>query len=320
MLEAGVRAPSNRNKMPADIIHSIILIHGLQGQPFRTWAGDTNPAGTSTEKVDFGEESSSQANSQGGRQSASKMWRFLSRTKSTERHSAAAGDERTSQPFWPSDFLPNDCSEARIMVFGYNKAIVIPHRAGAVNWNSIFTHSKDLLQELWCKKPPGRPVIFVTHPLGGILPKETLVLCSGSPYPVVTHILNNIIGIVFMGTPHRGSPAAHVGEISRKLASFVLMDTNAWILDSLCLKNSDLERCQDAFSALWLKYNFRVKTFQEKLPPKLPVKFGQSRMSKVTQCREIAVEDFALTSENTGCARHLIMPRGYARTGRSFGR
>ncbi|KAG7120407.1 hypothetical protein HYQ44_004903 [Verticillium longisporum] len=192
----------------ADIIHSIILIHGLQGQPFRTWAGDTNPAGTSTEKVDFGEESSSQANSQGGRQSASKMWRFLSRTKSTERHSAAAGDERTSQPFWPSDFLPNDCSEARIMVFGYNKAI-------------------------------------------------TLVLCSGSPYPVVTHILNNIIGIVFMGTPHRGSPAAHVGEISRKLASFVLMDTNAWILDSLCLKNSDLERCQDAFSALWLKYNFR---------------------------------------------------------------
>ncbi|RXG43502.1 hypothetical protein VDGE_30061 [Verticillium dahliae] len=172
------------------------------------------------------------------------MKRFLSRMKSTERHSAVTGYEQTSQPFWPSDFLPNDYSEARIMVFGYNTVI------------------QDLLQELWRKKPPRRPVIFVTHSLGGILLKETLALCSSSPYPAATDFLNNIVGIVFIGTPHRGSWTANVGEISRKLASFVLMDTNARILYSLCLKNSDLERCQDAFSALWLK-------------------FGQSMMSKV---------------------------------------
>ncbi|EGY16216.1 uncharacterized protein VDAG_07380 [Verticillium dahliae VdLs.17] len=89
----------------------------------------------------------------------------------------------------------------------------------------------------------------------------TLALCSSSPYPAATEFLNDIVGIVFIGSPHRGSWTANVGEISRKLASFVLMDTNARILRSLCLKNSDLERCQDAFSALWLKYNFRVKTF-----------------------------------------------------------
>ncbi len=59
------------------------------------------------------------------------------------------------------------------------------------------------------------------------------------------------------------------------------MDTNARILDSLSLKNSDLERCQDVFSSLWLKHNFRVKTFQEGLPLKLPFRLGQSRMSKV---------------------------------------
>lgn len=58
MLEAGVRAASNGKKMPADTglsvvyqpidepVIDIILIHGLQGHPFKTWAGEVNPAGT----------------------------------------------------------------------------------------------------------------------------------------------------------------------------------------------------------------------------------------------------------------------------------
>ncbi|KAG7142826.1 hypothetical protein HYQ45_000919 [Verticillium longisporum] len=96
-----------------------------------------------------------------------------------------------------------------------------------------------------------------------------------------------LVGIVFIGSPHRGSWTANVGEIWRKLASFVLMDTNARILHSLCLKNSDLERCQDAFSALWLKYNFRVKTFQEGLPLKLSLRFGQSMMSKRSELPKV---------------------------------
>jgi protein SERAC1 len=60
------------------------------------------------------------------------------------------------------------------------------------------------------------------------------------------------------------------------------MDTNKRILDSLSLRNSDLERCQDIFSSLWLKYNFQVKTFQEGLPLRLPTRLGQAKMVKVT--------------------------------------
>ncbi|KAG7286030.1 hypothetical protein NEMBOFW57_008328 [Staphylotrichum longicolle] len=61
----------------------------------------------------------------------------------------------------------------------------------------------------------------------------------------------------------------------------LLMDTNARILNSLSLKNSDLERCQDVFSSIWLKYEFHVKTFQEGLPLKIPFRLGQSKMAKV---------------------------------------
>ncbi|PNH67051.1 hypothetical protein VD0002_g2535 [Verticillium dahliae] len=57
MLEAGVRAASNGKKMPnsglsvvyqpiGEPVIDIILIHGLQGHPFKTWAGEVNPAGT----------------------------------------------------------------------------------------------------------------------------------------------------------------------------------------------------------------------------------------------------------------------------------
>lgn len=43
------------------------------------------------------------------------------------------------------------------------------------------------------------------------------------------------------------------------------METTSVHLDTLALKTTDLERAQEAFSRLWQKYDFRVKTFQEGL-------------------------------------------------------
>jgi len=71
---------------------------------------------------------------------------------------------------------------------------------------------------------------------------------------------------LFLGTPHRGSPEfAAAGDWARSLLSSVGVETTPVILHALGLRTTDLERAQDAFSALWRKYNFRVKTFQEGL-------------------------------------------------------
>lgn len=43
------------------------------------------------------------------------------------------------------------------------------------------------------------------------------------------------------------------------------MRTNPALLDALRLKTNELERAQDSFSAVWSRYGFRVKTFQEGL-------------------------------------------------------
>jgi hypothetical protein len=82
--------------------------------------------------------------------------------------------------------------------------------------------------------------------------------------------LSNIVvytaAVVFLGTPHRGSQdLAALGEFVRSLASTFRIQTAPAILDALGLKSSDPERAQEAFSALWQKYDFRVKTFQEGL-------------------------------------------------------
>lgn len=80
------------------------------------------------------------------------------------------------------------------------------------------------------------------------------------------NIVESTAAIIFLGTPHRGSlDMARLGEVVRKIASAVRMDTSSTTLDALGLKTSDLERCQESFSRLWAKYDFQVKTFQEGL-------------------------------------------------------
>lgn len=94
-----------------------------------------------------------------------------------------------------------------------------------------------------------------------------LTSSSLSEEPELRNIVASTAAVVFLGTPHRGSQdMAGAGEIARKVASILMMDTSSTMLDALGLKTSDLERCQESFSRLWREYDFRVKTFQEGFP------------------------------------------------------
>ncbi|EXK26009.1 hypothetical protein FOMG_17370 [Fusarium oxysporum f. sp. melonis 26406] len=104
------------------------------------------------------------------------------------------------------------------------------------------------------------------------------------------NILQSVEAVIFLGTPHRGSAdIAAKGEVARSLLSALGMATTPVILDSLGLKNTDLERAQEEFSRLWHMNNFRVKTFQEGLNlPKLGKKVVPEYSSLIGNHREHA--------------------------------
>lgn len=93
-----------------------------------------------------------------------------------------------------------------------------------------------------------------------------LARSSASMDPDMMNVVESTAAIIFLGTPHRGSPdLAVMGEYVRSIVSTLGMETTPAILDALGLKTTDLERAQEEFSRLWQKYDFRVKTFQEGL-------------------------------------------------------
>jgi hypothetical protein len=133
----------------------------------------------------------------------------------------------------------------------------------ATNKNGIFTHARNLLFALARERKQRKPIIFVAHSLGGILVKEMISHAEALKERRYLEIVEDISAVVFLGTPHRGSGAAPIGDIARRIASALRIDTSPKILDSLGLRNDDLERCQSSFMLIWDQRRFEVKTFQE---------------------------------------------------------
>lgn len=95
---------------------------------------------------------------------------------------------------------------------------------------------------------------------------QMLSRSSVSKEPHLTRVVESTKAVVFLGTPHRGSPdLAAAGDLARSFVSFLGVETSPAILHALGLMTTDLERAQESFSALWLQHSFHVKTFQEGL-------------------------------------------------------
>ncbi|KAK3383654.1 hypothetical protein B0T24DRAFT_605806 [Lasiosphaeria ovina] len=259
----------------------IIFVHGLQGNPYRTWTSGKLPVET-TLTASSPSSSLSEATPMKAAKAARlrRLRRFIpSRKKkspqvdftvpdaSTTVEPPPGGGEngKSSSVFWPADLLPHDCPQARVLVYGYDTKIT-RFMSGATSQNSVFSHAKDLLFTLSRRSVIARPLVFVAHSLGGVVVKEMLARSSASTDEDRANIVDSTAAVIFMGTPHRGSPElAAVGQWARSIVSALRMKTTSEILDPLGLKTTDLERAQEAFSALWQKHDFRVKTFQEGL-------------------------------------------------------
>lgn len=82
--------------------------------------------------------------------------------------------------FWPKDLLPKDLPKTRIMTYGYDADIA--HFWSMASQNRIGEHASNLVNAIAQVRErtdtEGRPIVFVTHSLGGLVTEDVSELLS----------------------------------------------------------------------------------------------------------------------------------------------
>ncbi|XP_054018658.1 protein SERAC1 [Dryobates pubescens] len=211
--------PQYRSSQP--IRADILFVHGLLGAAFKTWR-QQDIDHRSDKKASEGEEDYSQC--------------------------------------WPKTWLGSDCPALRIISVEYDtqlsdwkvKCPVEAHR------KSIAYRSSELLDKLRAAGIGDRPVVWVSHSMGGLLVKKMLV--DASKNPEMDKIINNTRGIIFYSVPHHGSQLAEY-SINARYLLFPSVEVKELSKDSPALKELN-----DDFLSFAKDKKFSVLSFAETLP------------------------------------------------------
>ncbi|KAH6656115.1 hypothetical protein BKA67DRAFT_676176 [Truncatella angustata] len=148
---------------------------------------------------------------------------------------------------WPPDFLPAKLPEARLLTFGYDAYIVQKTVASS---NRLVDHAANLLNDLTNERSSPdasrRRIIFVAHSLGGLVCKEAILQSRNNPEVHLRRVFDSVIGIAFMGTPHKGSWMADWSKIPASALGLV-KSVNKSLLEILETDDQLLESIQSRF-------------------------------------------------------------------------
>ena len=109
---------------------------------------------------------------------------------------------------------------------------------------------------------------------------------------------------MFLGTPHRGSEHASLGDTIRRIVSAAGFDTHGQILQALQPGGEILEMAREEFCGLWRERGFIVRTFQESQG----IAGVRGLNGKVRFNPFIELGKFSL-SPSTGGSRYVIFAR-----------
>jgi hypothetical protein len=110
---------------------------------------------------------------------------------------------------WPTE-LAADLPQCGVWSLGYE--------AGVIPWFGadglpIEDRAINLAHKLTTKGLGDRPLLFITHSMGGLMVKEIIVQSLTANDPAWSRLVASITGIVFCGSPHRGAAVARMGKI-----------------------------------------------------------------------------------------------------------
>ena len=153
--------------------------------------------------------------------------------------------------FWPLEWLPHEVSlsSARILTFGYNAHFA--QLSGKANILNISDFAKELLYALrfatGAEQRPLRigtvPIIFVAHSMGGLVTKKACILGQNDVH--YRDIIQSIVSMVFLSTPHRGTDLAET--LNRILSACIFAFSPKQYIEELRRNSSTLQEINDQF-------------------------------------------------------------------------
>ncbi|KAN0112346.1 hypothetical protein V8E51_005297 [Hyaloscypha variabilis] len=218
------------------IIADVIFVHGLQGHPRKTWQANMDvPAGKRS---------------------------FLGIRK----RKRSECQESSDAMFWPADLLPDDYKNMRILTYGYDSN-VSRYFKGPTNKLNLSQLGEGLLNRVVGERrrseASGRPIVFVAHSLGGLLVEEAIVESKKQgPGSRKIDVYKSTQGIIFFGTPHKGSNDVKWGLILESIASAVF-DTNDKLIRALEPDNELLDKLARDFQDIVDEGNLRICSLLE---------------------------------------------------------
>lgn len=157
---------SQRNSRSEAPSLDVVFVHGLRGGPFKSWRLSEDKSSTKSGLV--------------------------------EKIDEEAGKQGT---FWPGEWLRTDFPHARLFSLKY--------KTNLTQWSGatlpLQEVSSMLLEKLLDAGIGNRPVVFVTHSMGGLVVKQMLYQAKEENND---DLVNNAIGLVFYSCPHFGSKLA----------------------------------------------------------------------------------------------------------------
>ncbi|XP_036173069.1 protein SERAC1 isoform X2 [Myotis myotis] len=169
-----------------------------------------------------------------------------------------SGDETRYTTCWPKTWLARDCPALRIISVEYDTSLSDWRARCPTERKSIAFRSNELLQKLRAAGVGDRPMVWVSHSMGGLLVKKMLL--EASQNPEMNTVIDNTRGIIFYSVPHHGSHLADYSVNVRYLL-FPSLEVKELSKDSPALK-----ALQDDFLEFAKDRNFQVLSFVETLP------------------------------------------------------
>ena len=180
--------------------------------------------------------------------------------------------------FWPAQLLPLiiEQQRARILVYGYDADVT--SFTDGVSKDKIHNHAEHLVAALHAnrriRQASERPIIFIAHSLGGLIVKRALIYSSdinGYHTDHLRSIFVSTYGILFLGTPHKGSDMAEWGSrlewICRATLPKRVFDTEPQLVHALKKNNETLQNIDRQFVQLITR--FHIYYFHEGKPTDL---------------------------------------------------